>query len=73
MLIHREEKMADILKNDVQTYVRELISKEFESINNEDNAPSDNRKLNDDEYRNGQNRSVWNCSLKVRTTGNLGE
>ena len=50
--------MADILKDDVQTYVRELISKEFESINNEDKAPSDNRKLNQGEHRNQQNRPV---------------
>ena len=50
--------MVDILKDDVQTYVRELISKEFEFSNNEDNAPSDNRKLNMDEDRNWQNRSV---------------
>ena len=40
-MIPWEEKMADISKDDVQTYVRELISKEFESINNEDKAPSD--------------------------------
>ena len=50
--------MADILKNDVQTYVRELISKEFESGNNENKVPSDNRKLNKREQRNGQNRPV---------------
>ena len=65
--------MADIFKDDVQTYVRELISKEFESSNNENKAPSDNRKFNQGELRNQQNRSVWNCSLKDRMTRNMGE
>ena len=50
--------MADIFKDDVQNYVRELISEKFEAINNEDKAPSDNRKLNRGEHRNQQNRSV---------------
>jgi len=50
--------MSDISKDDVQTYVRELISKEFESINNENKALSDNRKLNKGEHRNPQNRPV---------------
>jgi len=51
-------KMSDISKDDVQTYVRELISKKFESINNENKALSDNRKLNKGEHRNPQNRPV---------------
>ena len=60
--------MADILKDDVQTYVRELISKEFGSNNNEDKVLSGNRKFNQGEHRDQQNRSVWNCSLKDRMT-----
>ena len=48
--------MADIFKDDVQTYVKELISKKFESNNNEDKAPSDNRKVNRNEHRDQQNR-----------------
>ena len=48
--------MADIFKDDVQTYVRELISKRFEPHNNEDKDPSDNRKLNQNEHRDQQNR-----------------
>ena len=36
--------MTNILTSDVQTYVRELISKEFRSINNEEKAPSENRR-----------------------------
>ena len=35
--------MTNILSYDVQTYVRELISKEFGSVNNEEKAPSENR------------------------------
>jgi len=50
--------MADILKDDVHTYVRELISKEFESNNNEDKAFSNNRKSNMGDHRNQQKRSV---------------
>ena len=41
-LIPKEEKMTNILTSDVQTYVRELISKEFRSVNNEEKAPSEN-------------------------------
>ena len=51
-------KKADILKDDVQAYVRELISKEFESGDNEDKAPSGNRKLNQGELWNQQNIAV---------------
>jgi len=51
-----EKKMADILKSDVQTYVRELISKEFESDKKEGKAPSNNRNLYQGEHRNGQSR-----------------
>ncbi|MGB9438823.1 MAG: hypothetical protein WCB15_12830, partial [Desulfobacterales bacterium] len=39
----KEEKMTSILTSDVQTYVRELISKAFGSVNNEEKAPSENR------------------------------
>jgi hypothetical protein len=53
--------MADIFKDDVQTYVREMILREFDSGNNEDKALSDNRKTNKGEHRNQQNRPVCNC------------
>jgi len=58
--------MSDIFKDDVQTYVREMISKEFDSGNNEDKALSDNRKINKSEHRNQQNRPVCNCLLSGR-------
>ena len=54
--------MADILKDTVQTYVRELIAKEFGSINNKDKFSSDKRKLNKGEQRNEQKRPIWSCS-----------
>jgi hypothetical protein len=38
-----EAKMIDIIKDDVQTYVRELIAKEFESNNNEEKVFSDSQ------------------------------
>ena len=43
--------MTNILTSDVQTYVRELISKEFGSVNNEDNALSENRKSFNSEHQ----------------------
>jgi hypothetical protein len=43
-LIPKEGKMINILTNDVHTYVRELISKEFGSVDREQKAHSDNRK-----------------------------
>jgi hypothetical protein len=58
LMIPWEEKMADILKDDVQTYVKDLNSEEFKSINNEDKSPSDKRKLTQDEHLNQQNRPV---------------
>jgi len=42
-LIPKEGKMTNILTNDVQTYVRELILKEFGSVKKE-NTHSENRK-----------------------------
>ena len=48
--------MADILKDDVQTYVRELISEVFESSDKEDSASSDNRKSSEDDQRNQETR-----------------
>ena len=52
--------MANIMKDDVQTYVRKLISKEFGSNHNEEKARSDSRKLNTDGNRYGQNQPVCN-------------
>ena len=46
--------MADIKKNDVRTYVRELIAKEFDTNINAEKVPSDNRKTIPDESRDGQ-------------------
>ena len=50
--------MADILKDYVQTYVRELILEVFGSSDNEDNASSNNRKAREDDQRNQENRPV---------------
>ena len=43
--------MTNILNYDVQTYVRELISKEFKSFNNEEKAPSENRRSFNSEHQ----------------------
>jgi len=50
--------MTNILTSDVQTYVRELISKEFGSVNNEDNAHSENRKSINREHQKQQNQTA---------------
>jgi hypothetical protein len=50
--------MTNILNYDVQTYVRELISKEFGSVNNEDNAHSENRKLINREHQKWQKQTA---------------
>lgn len=44
-MIPKEGKMTNILTNDVQTHVREMISKEFGSDNKEEKAQLENRKL----------------------------
>ena len=59
--------MTNILTNDVQTYVREMISKEFGSDNKEEKAKSENRKLINSENQKqqkqtavfGQNKKEW--------------
>ena len=50
--------MTSILTHNVQTYVRELISKEFGSVNNEDNAHSENRKLINREHQKQQKQTA---------------
>ena len=46
--------MTNILTSDVQTYVRELISKEFGSVNNEEKAPPDYRRSLKSEHQKQQ-------------------
>jgi hypothetical protein len=57
-LIPKEGKMINILTNDVHTYVRELISKEFGSVNKEEEAYSENRKLVNSEYQKQQKQTA---------------
>ena len=49
--------MTNILTSDVQTYVRELISKEFRSVNNEEKAPSENRRSFNSEHQKQQRQT----------------
>ena len=53
--------MTGILTSDVQTYVRELISKEFGSVNNEDNALLEIRKLINREHQKQPQQSAVFC------------
>ena len=50
--------MTNILTYDVQRYVRELIPKEFGSVNNEDNGHSENRKLLNLEHQKQHKQTV---------------
>jgi hypothetical protein len=60
IVIPKEAKMADIIKSDVQTYVRELIAKEFGTYTKAEKVPSDIRKTISGESRNGQHRPLYN-------------
>ena len=46
--------MTNILTNDVQAYVREMISREFGSVNKEEKVHSENRTLINSENHNQQ-------------------
>ena len=50
--------MTTILTYDVQTYVRELISKEFGSVNNEEKAPPDYRRSIKSEHQKQQKQTT---------------
>jgi hypothetical protein len=55
--------MANILKDDVQTYVRALIEKEFESNRVEERGLSQNRSLITKDHENGKDRHARDHSL----------
>jgi hypothetical protein len=55
--------MADIKKNDVRTYVRELIAKEFGTNTHAEKVSSDNRKTISEESRDGQHGPLYNQPL----------
>ena len=57
-LIPKEGKMTNILTNDVQTYVRELITKTFGSDNKEEKTHSENRKIINSEYQRQQRQTA---------------
>jgi len=57
--------MTNIFTSDVQTYVRELISKEFGSVTNEDNAPSENRRsFNSEHQKQPQQTAAFGQQIK---------
>ena len=57
--------MTNILTYNVQTYVRELISKEFGSVNNEEKAPSeDRRSLNSKHQKQQKQTAVFGKQIK---------
>jgi hypothetical protein len=62
--------MSSILTNDFQTYVRELISKEFGSVNKEEKAHSENRKsINSDHPKQQKQTTVFGQKIKDWTVG----
>ena len=59
--------MASILTSDVQTYVRELISKEFGSVNNEEKSPSESenrRSFNSEHQKQPQQTAGFGQQIK---------
>jgi len=57
--------MTNILTCDVQTYVRELISKELGSLNNEEKAPSESRKsINRDHQKQQKQKAEFGRQIK---------
>ena len=57
--------MTNILTNDVQTYVRELISREFGSVNKEGKANSENRRsINSEHQKQPQQSAVFGQEIK---------
>ena len=57
-MIPKEGKMTNILTYDVQTYVRELISREFGSVNKEGKANSENRRSINSEHQKQQKQTT---------------
>ena len=54
--------MANILKDNVQTYVRELIEKEFGSNKIKEKDQLNNRQFHTDEPGDGKQRPIFNAS-----------
>ena len=66
--------MTNILTYNVQTYVRELISKEFGSVNNEEKAPPENqRSLNSEHQKQQKQTTVFGKQIKEQTNWNRKE
>jgi hypothetical protein len=60
--------MANILTNDVHTYVRELILKEFGSVDREGKAHSENRKsINSEHLQRQKQTAVFGQKIKEWT------
>jgi hypothetical protein len=53
--------MASILTTDVQTYVRELIAKEFGSVNQEKDALSENKESINGHHPKQQKQTAVSC------------
>ncbi len=62
--------MADIIRSDVRTYVRELIAKEFGTNTNAEKVSSEDRKTVSDESRDGQHRPIYNQPLMGKQVEN---
>jgi hypothetical protein len=60
MVIPKETKMADIIKSDLRTYVRELIAKELGYGKKGKNVLPDNPKTTMGGYRDAQHQPIYN-------------
>jgi hypothetical protein len=64
IVIPKEAKMADIIKSDIQTYVRELIAKEFGTNAHFEKVNSDDLMTNTGGYRNERFQPLTNQPLE---------
>jgi hypothetical protein len=69
-MVLEEVPMADIIKSDVRTYVRELIAKEFGTNTNAEKVFSDNPETNTGGSRNGRQQTVYNQPLMGKQVEN---
>jgi hypothetical protein len=65
--------MADIMKDDVRTYVEELIKREFSTKSKEEKVLLGRRKADAGEHRNVQRRPNIAIISNGRTASDLGE
>jgi hypothetical protein len=70
IVLPQEVKMADIMKDDVRTYVKDLIAKEFGTNPHAEKVLSDNPQTITGESRNGERQPFYNQPSMERQVEN---